>query len=1043
MLKPTFVILIAIAASFCRADGVDSLTDNREQQPLVQAVPGGPAIPHPQIILGQPQLTLKVGETKQLLSTVKNSKLQATWASSNAGFATVNASGMITAIHPGTVIIRATLIEDEVFAECRVEVVDGSTAPVAAKAPREITGIVIANEIPVMFVGDELGIIATCLPYDVFSGNPYTLESSDPDVVQVNQAQIARAVAPGTVTLTVKTPNGHTDSLTFPVQPAPPALVPGPTETYQVELNKFGIVPGEVSPEQSVKNTAGINQVLLYAQRWGYQRVVFPKELYLLDPQEPISMRSNLQIDLNGSTWQIRPNDYVRYALIRFQELDWPNLFSGYEIATEATTLPTLGPGALQKFVIADEVTAAGVVSVVSAPIAIGPPPLRDAPDQLVRTLERGSLCLFSSPIIVRRQTVNADEPASLEARLILTYFQDDTPVASKDFGKIWIRDTNAKLWNAAVYTEKLRTEDDYNQIRLELKFTFKNCTAEIFLDQPAVRRKAAAVLENCRLYNGTILGERDFKEAHYPGWAKDHKTEGAVAISFDEGHNNGIENMTVRKSIGFNMSARLGQNAHGAVGLGKIPVKHTNLEFGDLNAEGKPVESSIVQRTKEFLDISAIGSTFEFGLPLGYMGYNLLRVRLYDICFYDADKNFLEKRDGRLTYRKYTKPAAAKFVKLVLHWDEPITDGSRDFQDAIGFITEFKPPTRNYIRNCIIEDNFSLGFAACGGINWFIEDNTFRRNGGRMPGFDIDWEDGWEYSQDDVVRNNSFESASSLVVCSGLNHLFINNRVKGNLVVHGRSQYMRFVGNTFGRDDKPVRMSFGTQTDTYIYGNTFLNGRANLIKQHKDLGHYGGIWLNNIFDRTSLSHAGSRDGKLTNNTFLAADEPLIVNESATKSKFTGSFKLGGSLYENCEFQDGSLITGPHAPERTVVFDKDKLKNITFKEPHANLVIQDSDWDNATGPLLILANRQGIPDVIKITGNRITLGGDKSLITAANVNALEALELQVVKNRITVPEGYGGYIFDTNWSAAVRTLPSQFKLTDNITNQPIAPAPEK
>ena len=35
---------------------------------------------------------------------------------------------------------------------------------------------------------------------------------------------------------------------------------------------------------------------------------------------------------------------------------------------------------------------------------------------------------------------------------------------------------------------------------------------------------------------------------------------------------------------------------------------------------------------------------------------------------------------------------------------------------------------------------------AACGGQRWIIRNNVFRRNGGRMPGCDIDWEDGLEY---------------------------------------------------------------------------------------------------------------------------------------------------------------------------------------------------------------------------------------------------------------------------------------------------------
>ncbi len=814
------------------------------------AAPGVTApTPSPAISLDRTDITLKVGETNRVAGSVRGSTNSLLWASSNPGFATVGPDGLIVAVHEGSLTVTASLPDNSAVAECRVTVIGRPAESATAETAREITGIVIGNDIREMVVGDDLGIVAYCLPYRVFESNPYTLETSDASILRVSHANIVTAVGAGTVTLTARSPNGCTDSITFEVKPIPAESVLPPEATYHVELKKFGIRLKRVDPEQARRNSIGVNNALLYAQRWGYRNVLFPKGLYLLDPAESISMRSNLRIDLNGSTWQIMPNPYPRYALIRFKELNGPNLFRAYDIASKTVTRAALSSRPISTFTVNE-----GAMSVLSLPIPVGPAPERDARDQSVRTLEKAATCFVSSPLGVNKTVMDPKSPSSMEVRLQLNYYTNSTLVAAKDLGAVWLRETTGKLWCDRASTCQLRPEADYDSIKVELRFSLKNCQAEIFMDRPVVSRQINAVLENCKLCNGTILGERDFKESLYPKWKEDGATEGGVAISFEEGLNNGIESLTVRKSIGFNMGSGPGTRASGAVGVGAIPLKFSDLEWGDLDEQGNSRESSTVQRTKSLLNLSALKDSFELGLPLGYMGYNILRARVYDIYFYDADKRFLERRRGRLSYRKYMKPEKATWARLVLHWDTPITAGHPDFSGTIGFLTEFKPPIRNYIRNCVIEDNYSCGFAACGGINWRIEGNIFRRNGGRMPGCDIDWEDGWEYSQDDVIRNNVFESPSGVIVCAGVNHVFKNNTHRGNMTAYGRSQAMKYEGNTFGGEGKTVTTSFGTQTDTYICGNRFLGGTVRFEKEHRDKARYRAVWQDNTVTNTVVN---------------------------------------------------------------------------------------------------------------------------------------------------------------------------------------------
>ena len=1030
MLKKMMFISAVLISCASFAVAVEKTVDVSPSKPAKEEL-------SPAITLNKNQLKLKVGETFQLIATVKNSKGDVAWSSFNPGFATVTQKGLVTGVHEGSLKISASILEGNVTSECSVDVVKEQAAAAPANANREIKEVLIANEIKEMFVGEDLGIVATCLPYNVFADNPYTLETSNPKILQVSSSNIVTAVGEGMVTLTAKTPNGCTDSINFEVKRAIPEAVLKPEEIYNVELKGFDIVLGEVSKEQSIKNSMGIDNALLHAQRHGYKKVVFPNGLYLLDPLDSISMRSNLIIDLNGATWQIRPNEYARYALIRFRESDWPSLFKKYDVASEKATQASLSPLPLDKFTVKE-----GTTSILSNPISIGPLPAKDQPSQIMNSLERGTSCLLSSPIGINKSIAVPDAPVLMEARLKLNYYRGPDLIVTKDFGKMWLGNTNAKSWNDSRQIHQLRTENDYDNIKLELLFSLKNCNAEIFLDRAVVCRKSTSVLENCSLRNGTILGERDFKEQFYPNWQKDGKTEGALAISFEEGRNNGIETLTVKKGIGFNIGSRMGQHSYGAVGIGSSKLKFTNLEFGSFDPDGNPVEASAVQRTKDFIDLSAIKETFELGLPLGYMGYNVLRARIYDIYFYDADKVFIEGKRGALTFRKYTKPQNAKYVKVVLHWDTAITSGAPDFSDAIGFFTEYKPPIKNYIKNCIIEDNFSTGFAACGGINWLIEGNIFRRNSGRMPGCDIDWEDGWEYSQDDIVRNNSFESHSGIIVCAGVNHVFKNNVMKGNTNIYARSQYMKYTKNKFGEEGKTVKTGFGTQTDTYICDNIFMGGSAGFSKQHANDGKYNGIWRNNIFNDTSLNIKNPKNDSISNNTFISTDGKNIkVSGGAVECKFEGGLMLGGGEYNRCEFSNGSLLTEVKVSDETILLKKCKLKNVAFSLPHCNITVTDCDWENASGQLFYLANSDGLPDVIRIENNRIVTASTESFIAAWNIGDWNGKKLYITNNKITVPENYAGFYLNATWRAKADAPPTDIYIYGNSTNCMIQPAP--
>src|SRR5690606_25869629 len=93
---------------------------------------------------------------------------------------------------------------------------------------------------------------------------------------------------------------------------------------------------------------------------------------------------------------------------------------------------------------------------------------------------------------------------------------------------------------------------------------------------------------------------------------------------------------------------------------------------------------------------------------------------------------------------------------------------GDTDFHNAVAFMRTLGMPRNCFIRNCTFEDNFSTELAMCGGEGWIIEGNTFANNRGRMPGCDIDGEDGWEHMVGDILRNNSFHSPLDVIFSAG-----------------------------------------------------------------------------------------------------------------------------------------------------------------------------------------------------------------------------------------------------------------------------------
>ena len=120
------------------------------------------------------------------------------WTSSNEELATVDQTGYVTALKPGNVTITATSPDEfsngTKKAACNITITQA------------VSSLKLDKETLVMNVGSTGALTVSILP-DTATNKAVTWESSDPEVVTVNNGQI-RAVAGGDATISVKAVDG-------------------------------------------------------------------------------------------------------------------------------------------------------------------------------------------------------------------------------------------------------------------------------------------------------------------------------------------------------------------------------------------------------------------------------------------------------------------------------------------------------------------------------------------------------------------------------------------------------------------------------------------------------------------------------------------------------------------------------------------------------------------------------------------------------------------------------------------------------------------
>lgn len=177
------------------------------------------------ITLSPGTASIAAGQTQQFNGTastnsgqtITNDNSAGTWSSSNTGVATVNASGLATAVGAGTATITAT-----------VQTGAGSVSGTATLTvtPAALASITVSPSAPSVTAGQTQQFSATGVYTDSSQQalSSATWTSSNTSVATIDNSGLATAVAAGTTTITA-TSNGISGTATLTVTAPAPTLV--------------------------------------------------------------------------------------------------------------------------------------------------------------------------------------------------------------------------------------------------------------------------------------------------------------------------------------------------------------------------------------------------------------------------------------------------------------------------------------------------------------------------------------------------------------------------------------------------------------------------------------------------------------------------------------------------------------------------------------------------------------------------------------------------------------------------------------------------
>lgn len=171
-----------------------------EDEPVEPVDPVDPSVKVTGVTISQSELVLAVKATSPLRAIVtpdNATNKEVTWSSSDTSVATVDNTGNVTGVAPGTAKIQVTTVDGGFSSECAVTVKDSIS----------VTGVTLNKTSVDVAVNATSSLSATVAP-DNAVNKAVTWSSADPTIATVDQNGTVKGVTVGTTTVKVTTIEG-------------------------------------------------------------------------------------------------------------------------------------------------------------------------------------------------------------------------------------------------------------------------------------------------------------------------------------------------------------------------------------------------------------------------------------------------------------------------------------------------------------------------------------------------------------------------------------------------------------------------------------------------------------------------------------------------------------------------------------------------------------------------------------------------------------------------------------------------------------------